>query len=118
MPANLRRLELSAIVDLPVLEASGVTVRRSAGGPVVLVVGDRTAELGVCHVGDDGELAEWSTIDLAALPQWPYPHEASQFESISSDGGSLVALTTFSTRMSRGMGRQGRHTSCRCRCGS
>jgi hypothetical protein len=92
MPSKPRRLELSGIVDLPVLEASGVTARRSSSGLVVLVVGDRTAELGVCHVGDGGELAEWSTIDLAALPQWPYPDAASQFESVTSDGGSLVAL--------------------------
>jgi hypothetical protein len=92
MPSKPRRLELSAIVDLPVLEASGVTARRSASGLVVLVVGDRTTELGVCHVGDDGELAEWSTIDLAAVPQWPCQGEVSQFESITSDGGSLVAL--------------------------
>lgn len=92
MPSKPRRLELSATVDLPVLEASGVTVRRSGGGLVVLVVGDRTAELGVCQVGDDGELAAWSTIDLATLVQWPYPDGASQFESITSDGGSLVAL--------------------------
>lgn len=92
MSSKPRRLELLAIVDLPVLEASGVTARHSATGLVVLVVGDRTAELGVCRVGDDGELAEWSTFDLAALPQWPYSDEASQFESITSDGGSLVAL--------------------------
>jgi hypothetical protein len=58
----------------------------------VLVIGDRTAELAVCRVGADGELTEWSTLDLGALPGWPVLPGDSQFESIASDGGSLVAL--------------------------
>ena len=86
------RLELSEWIDLPVVEASGVTVRQTERGPVVLVVGDRTAEVGACLLGAGGELNEWSTIDLADLPGWPLPFGDSQFEAIAADGGSLVAL--------------------------
>ena len=43
-------------VDLPVVEASGVAVRLAERGSVVLVVGDRTAEVGASVVG--AELAK------------------------------------------------------------
>jgi len=92
MSGKLPRLVLLESIDLPVIEASGVTVRRTERGSVVLVVGDRTAEVGVCLIGDDGELDDWDTIDLAALPGWPLPPGDSQFESIAADGGSVVAL--------------------------
>ncbi len=86
------RLVLSELIDLPVVEASGVTVRRTDRGPVVLVVGDRTAEVGASVLGAGGELGEWSTTDLAGLPGWPLPSGDSQFEAIAADGGSLVAV--------------------------
>jgi hypothetical protein len=92
MSGKLPRLALVESIDLPVVEASGVTVRRTARGSVVLVVGDRTAEVGVCSIGDDGELGDWTTIDLAALPGWPLPPGDSQLEAIATDGGSVVAL--------------------------
>jgi hypothetical protein len=90
--ASTSRLVLSATVDIPVREASGVTVRRAAGTMTVMVVGDATAEVAICRVGTDGDLAEWSVLDLGALPGWPLPPGDSQFESIASDGGSLVAV--------------------------
>ncbi len=86
------RLVLKELVDLPVVEASGLTVRHTSGGAVLLVIGDRTSELGVCRMSDDGALDHWETIDLAALPGWPLPAGDSQFESIAADGGSLLAL--------------------------
>ena len=92
MSGKLPRLALLQSVDLPVIEASGVAVRRTEQGSVVLVVGDRTAEVGVCRIGDDGELDDWDTIDLAALPGWPLPPGDSQFEAIAADGGSVLAL--------------------------
>ncbi len=92
MSAKSRRLVLSELIDLPVMEASGVAVRRTERGSVVLVIGDRNAELGACRIGDDGALGEWTILDLATLPGWPLPPGTSQFESIAADGGSLVAL--------------------------
>ncbi len=92
MAGKRRRLDLVEMVDLPVVEASGVAVRQTDHGPVVLVVGDRTAEVGVGRVGDDGSLGDWAVLDLAALPGWPLPSGDSQFEAVAVDGGSLVAL--------------------------
>lgn len=86
------RLIVSELIDLPVVEASGVTVRRTERGSVVLVVGDRTAEVGACVIGTSGEFEDWSILDLAELPGWPLLPGDSQFESIAADGGSLVAL--------------------------
>ncbi len=86
------RLVLSEMIDLPVVEASGVTVRRAEPGAVVLVVGDRTAEVAACVIGDGGELDDWTVLDLAELSGWPLPPGDSQFEAIAADGGSLVAL--------------------------
>jgi hypothetical protein len=92
MPRKRPRLTLVDVVDLPVVEASGVAVRRTDSGPVVLVVGDRTAEIGVGRIDDDGSLGDWTVVDLAGLPGWPLPAGDSQFEAIAVDGGSLVAL--------------------------
>lgn len=92
MAGKRRRLDLVEMVDLPVVEASGVAVRRTDNGSVVLVVGDRTTEIGVCRIGDDGSLDDWAVLDLADLPGWPLPAGDSQFEAIAVDGGSVVAL--------------------------
>ncbi len=92
MSEKLPRLVLSELIDLPVVEASGVTVRHTERGAVILVVGDRTAEVGACVIGADGALGDWETIDLAELPGWPLPPGDSQFEAIAADGGSVVAL--------------------------
>ena len=92
MSANAPRLVLSDVIDLPVVEASGIAVRQTERGTVVLVVGDRTAEVGACLIGTGGELDDWTTIDLAELPGWPTPDGDSQFEAIAADGGSLVAV--------------------------
>jgi hypothetical protein len=92
MSTTMRRLVLSEVIDRPVVEASGLAVRQTERGAVVLVVGDRTAEVGACVMGAGGELDDWTTIDLAELPGWPSPAGDSQFEAIAADGGSLVAL--------------------------
>lgn len=92
MSAKTPRLVQSELIDLPVVEASGVAVRQTGRGTVVLVVGDRTAEVGACLIGAGGELDDWTTIDLAELPGWPSPSGDSQFEAIAADGGSLVAV--------------------------
>ena len=83
------RLVLVETIDLPVVEASGVTVRQTERGSVVLVVGDRTAEVGVCVIRGGGELDDWTVLDLAELPGWPLPPGDSQFEAIAADGVPL-----------------------------
>ena len=92
MSEKTPRLVRSELIDLPVVEASGVAVRQTERGMVVLVIGDRTAEVGACLVGARGELDDWTLIDLATLPGWPLPSGDSQFEAIAVDGGSLVAV--------------------------
>ena len=76
MSATPPRLVLSETIDLPVVEASGVAVRQTERGTVVLVIGDRTAEVGACVIGADGELDDWTTFDLAGLPGWSAPDRA------------------------------------------
>lgn len=85
------RLELTATVDLPVVEASDLAVRRSGGRTVVLVVGDRRATVAACAY--DEHLSDWETLDLSGIPGWPMSGD-SQMEAIAVDGGSLVAIMT------------------------
>ena len=85
------RLVRSAVVDLPVIEASGLAARHVDGAVRVLVVGDRTARIAVgTHVS--AGFSEWNTIDLASVHGWPLLDGDSQLEAIAVDGGSLVAM--------------------------
>ena len=85
------RLVRSAVVDLPVVEASGLA-RRVAGGVVrVLVVGDRRSVVAVGTHDADG-FSDWRTIDLADVDGWPQLEGDSQLEAVAVDGGSIVAL--------------------------
>lgn len=91
--AQVARAVLHATLDVPVVEASDVAVRRTEGVTRVLVVGDRTAVVATADYRVGEGLGEWSTLDLAALPGWPLgSDEPSQFEAAAVDGGSLVAL--------------------------
>ena len=86
------RLNLLAKVDLPVLEASGLAVRRVDGAVRVLVVGDRTWHIVVGEFDGDNGINEWQTLDLSGLAGWPLATDDSQLEAVAVDGGSLVAL--------------------------
>jgi hypothetical protein len=91
--ADVERAVLHATLDVPVVEASDVAVRRADGLTRVLVVGDRTAVVATADYSVGEGFGEWSTLDLAALPGWPLGDgEPSQFEAAAGDGGSLVAL--------------------------
>jgi len=85
------RLVRSAVVDLPVVEASGLARRTVAGVVRVLVAGDRTAVVAVGTYEAAG-FSEWKTIDLAGVDGWPLLEGDSQLEAIAVDGGSLVAM--------------------------
>jgi uncharacterized protein YjiK len=92
MMAAYPKLVSSRRVDLPVVEASGIAVRRARSAEVVLVIGDRAETVGVCRVGAAGELTDWDTIDLSTIPGWPTSDGDSQLEAIAVDGGTLVAV--------------------------
>jgi len=85
------RLVRSAVVDLPVVEASGLARRTVDGLVRVLVVGDRRSVVAVGTYGADG-FSEWRTIDLTEVEGWPRPGGDSQLEAIAVDGGTLVAM--------------------------
>lgn len=89
--AKPARLTLVSTVDIPVPEASALAVRRSNGQTRVLAVGDRTRELAAADVTDGG-LGAWQVLDLASIEGWPSTSGDSQFEGITCDGGTLVAL--------------------------
>ncbi len=86
------RLELVERVDLPVVEASDLTVRNVAGRTEVLVVGDRTAHVASGEYEPGRGFTDWEVVDLSSLPGWPLPPHDSQLEAIAADGGSLVAI--------------------------
>jgi hypothetical protein len=92
MGTSPRRLVRTGTVDLPVLEASALASRVVAGRLRVLVVGDRSAHLGVAAVEPGDGLGGWDTLDLATLDGWPNLGADSQFEAIAADGGHLVAV--------------------------
>jgi len=92
MTKKPRRLKLLAKVDLPVLEASGIVVRRNDGRVRVLAVGDRTWHIVIGEFTGDAEFRGWRTLDLSGLAGWPSAEDDSQLEAIAADGGTLVAL--------------------------
>jgi hypothetical protein len=81
------RLIRLATVDVPVVEASGVATAQDAGGTTyVAVAGDRTAEVAWAPVVGDA-IGEWSRLDLASTPGWPFAvGQSSQFEAVAVDG--------------------------------
>lgn len=90
--AKTPRLQRVQHVDLPVVEASDLAVRRVGDRTEVLVVGDRTAHVAAGTYDPVGGFSDWRTIDLSTLPGWPLPPHDSQLEAIAVDGGSLVAI--------------------------
>lgn len=92
MGRSTPRLVRTGTVDLPVLEASGLTSRVVDGRVRVLVIGDRSAHVAATTVEPDGGLDAWDTLDLSTLDGWPTADGDSQFEAIAADGGHLVAV--------------------------
>ena len=89
--AKPARLVLVSTVDIPVPEASALSVRRRDGQTRVLAVGDRTHALAAA-VYADAQLGTWQVLDLASIEGWPPISGDSQFEGLTCDGASLVAL--------------------------
>jgi uncharacterized protein YjiK len=86
------RLELAEQIDIPVVEASDLAVRRTADGEThVIAVGDRNWTIGIGNVVD-GAIVGWQTLDVDAV-EGLVPHSGdSELEAIAADGGSLVAV--------------------------
>ncbi len=74
---------------LPLLELSGLAVRRRPGGRELLCVGDREHALLAVPLGADGVLGRERRHDLGWLPG---PSGASGFESVACDGAGRVLL--------------------------
>lgn len=85
------RLRLVERLDLPIPEASGVTVTRHSSGYRVVVVSDRTSVAAVSTLRD-GRPDDLETIDLVTVDGWPSHPGDSQFEAVACDGGTQVAL--------------------------
>ena len=79
-------------VDLPVVEASGLATRTVDGVLEVIVVGDRTSQVGVGSYTPTEGFTDWRIIDLALADGWPSPLNDSQLEAVAVDGGRLVAM--------------------------
>ena len=92
MGTSAPRLVRTGTVDLPVLEASGLASRETAGRVRVLVIGDRSTHVGLAAVEPGAGLGGWTTLDLSTLDGWPNRGADSQFEAIAADGGHLVAV--------------------------
>ena len=92
MSRKLPRLTCTARVDLPVVEASGLASRMVDGELAVIVVGDRTADVGTGRFLPDEGLTDWRLTDLSEIDGWELPPDDSQLEAVAVDGGSLVAL--------------------------
>lgn len=92
MVQELPRLVRSSLVDLPVVEASGLASAVVAGVLKVIVVGDRTAEIGSGSYSPDDGIVDWAVIDLSQLDGSALLADDSQLEAVAVDGGSLVAI--------------------------
>lgn len=92
VPLMLPRLIRAAVVDLPVVEASGLASRVVDGVLKVIVVGDRTANVAVGSYSPDDGITDWVVRDLSEIDGWALPADDSQLEAVAVDGGSLVAI--------------------------
>ena len=80
MSAKKGRLRPVATLDVPVREASALTVIRRDGAEVLLAVGDRDAELAMSTLSN-GRPGEWHTVDLTDA-----------FSDVDADGTQLEAI--------------------------
>jgi hypothetical protein len=96
--------ELSVLrtVDVPLLEVSGVCLRREAGGDMALVAfGDRTSIAAWVELPDDDRGAyTWKTVDMADIEGSLIPRDDPQVEAVCADGaGRILILQESPPRM-------------------
>ena len=88
--------ELSVLrtVDVPLLEVSGVCLRREAGGDMALVAfGDRTSIAAWVELpSEDGGAYTWKTVDMADVEGSLIPRDDPQVEAVCADGAGRILI--------------------------
>ena len=89
-----RELTVLRTAHIPLVEVSGVTLRRDPDGDVGLIaIGDRSAVAAWVVLPDDDEGDyEWSETDVSALEGSLVPAHDSQLEVVCADGAGRVLL--------------------------
>ena len=88
------RLTVRRVVDVPLVEVSGICVGRGRGGRMsLLAIGDRVAVAAWVHLprNDTGAL-DWHTTNIARLPGSRLPRKHPQVEAVCADGAGRVLL--------------------------
>lgn len=88
------RLRVRRVLDVPLLEVSGICLRRDLDGRRFLVaVGDCGAKVASIRLpaGDDGT-GDWRIVDLARVPGTRLPTEDPQLEAVCADGAGRLLL--------------------------
>lgn len=102
--AKAQEAELSVLrtLDVPLLEVSGVCLRREAGNDMALVAfGDRTSLAAWVELPDDDRGAYlWKTVDLADVKGSLIPRDDPQVEAVCADGaGRILILQEWPPRL-------------------
>ena len=92
--SNKNRLRVCRVVDVPLVEVSGICSRRSRNGRTSLIaVGDRAAKIAWFSVprSDEGQI-DWHTRNIAELSGSMLPEHAPQIEAVCADGLGRILL--------------------------
>ena len=92
--SDKKRLRVRRVVDVPLREVSGICLRRSRNGRMVLIaVGDRVAKIAWFSMSRNGEsLIEWHTRSIAKLSGSELPKRDPQIEAVCADGDGRILL--------------------------
>src|SRR6516164_11575445 len=89
-----KRLRVRRVVDVPLREVSGICLRRSRNGQMVLIaVGDRVAKIAWFSLPhSDRSRIDWHTSNIAKLSGSMLPKDDPQIEAVCADGLGRVLL--------------------------
>jgi hypothetical protein len=87
-------LSVLRTVDVPLMEVSGVCLRREARGDMALVAfGDRTSIAAWVELPDDDAGSyDWKTVDLADVQGSLIPRDDPQVEAVCADGAGRILI--------------------------
>jgi hypothetical protein len=85
-------LAATRLLDIPIREVSGLCVHRppDGGAPLLVAIGDTTAELGWTVL--DPDALEWHVLDLATIAGIPQRGQGSQFEAVATDAAERILI--------------------------